>query len=302
MPVEHESPDPAAGQRAPRSAGSAAGQRGSVLVPAMRLLGALPLRLLRAVGAALGVAVCLLSPGYRRKLRANLRTAGYGSAADAWRAAADAGRMVGELPFVWRREPAELARHVVCDDLPVLEAAEAAGGIVFLTPHLGAFEVTARFYASRAPITVLYRPPRKAWLRPLVEFSRATGSMRAVPATFAGVRAMLRALRAGEAVGLLPDQVPGTGEGRWAPFFGRPAWTMTLPQRLAEQPGAQVVLVVGERLPGASGWRLHLERMDETPTPEALNARMEALIRRFPTQYLWGYNRYKRPAAAGPQR
>ncbi|ODS97619.1 MAG: hypothetical protein ABS56_08485 [Lautropia sp. SCN 69-89] len=269
------------------------------LVAAMRMLGALPLRFLRAFGAALGLAAYLLSAGYRRKLLANLRTAGYDSTADAWSAAAEAGRMVGELPFVWRRAPADLARHVVCDDLQILDAAEARGGIVFLTPHLGAFEVTARFYASRAPITVLYKPPRKAWMRPLVEFSRATGSMRAVPATLAGVRAMLRALRAGEAVGLLPDQVPGAGEGRWVPFFGRPAWTMTLPQRLAEQPGAQVVLAVGERLGGARGWRLHLERMDEPPTPEALNARMEALIRRFPSQYLWGYNRYKRPAAAG---
>lgn len=287
MPFETEPPDPVVEQR------------GSVLVAALRLLGVLPLGVLRAAGAALGIAVCLLSSGYRRKLRDNLRTAGYASMAHAWRAAAEAGRMVGELPFVWRREPAELARHVVCDDLPVLEAAETGGGIVFLTPHLGAFEVTARFYASRAPITVLYQPPRKAWLRPLVEFSRGTGSLRAVPATLAGVRAMLRALRAGEAVGLLPDQVPGAGEGRWAPFFGRPAWTMTLPQRLAEQPGARVVLAVGERLPGARGWRLHLERMDETPTPEALNDRMEALIRRFPMQYLWGYNRYKRPAAAG---
>lgn len=273
--------------------------RGHALAAAMRMLGALPLRLLHALGAALGVAACVLSTGYRRKLLANLRTAGYGSTADAWRAAVEAGRMLGELPFVWRRTPAELARHVVCDDLGILEAAEARGGVVFLTPHLGAFEVAARFYASRAPITVLYKPPRKPWLRPLAGFSRATGSMRAVPATLAGVRALLRALRAGEAVGLLPDQVPESGEGRWAPFFGRPAWTMTLPQRLAGQPGVQVVLVAGERLRGARGWRLHLETMDETPTPEALNARMEALIRRFPSQYLWGYNRYKRPAAAG---
>jgi KDO2-lipid IV(A) lauroyltransferase len=110
----------------------------------------------------------------------------------------------------------------------------------------------------------------------------------------AGVRAMLRALRAGEAVGILPDQVPGEGEGEWAPFFGEPAWTMTLPRRLAQATGAAVVVAVGERVPG--GWRLHLERLAEAPTPEALNACMERLIRRWPDQYLWGYNRYKRPA------
>jgi KDO2-lipid IV(A) lauroyltransferase len=290
MPVETERTD-------------TAGQHGrNALVGVLRLLGALPLGALRAVGAVLGIAVYLLSPGYRRKLRTNLRTAGYLSIADAFRAAAEAGRMVGELPYVWRRTPAELAPHIECGDLAVLDAAEAAGGgILFLAPHLGAFEVAARYYAGRAPITVLFKPPRQAWLRPVVAFSRSAPSMRAVPATIPGVRALLRALRAGEAVGLLPDQVPGPAEGRWAPFFGKPAWTMTLPLRLAGQPGVRVVLAVVERLPASRGWRLHLETMDEAPTPEALNARMEALIRRFPAQYLWGYNRYKRPAAAGPR-
>ena len=287
MSVEDDRPD------APRI------QRGSAPGAALRVLGALPLRLLQAVGAVLGIAVYLLSPGYRRKLRANLRIAGYPSLADALRAAAETGRMVGELPFVWHRAPAELASRVVCDDLSVLDAATAAGGgVLLLTPHLGAFEVAGRFCANRAPITVLFKPPRQAWLRPVVEFSRNTSSMRAVPTTLAGVRAMLRALRAGEAVGLLPDQVPGLGDGRWAPFFGRPAWTMTLAQRLAEQPGVRVVLAVAQRLPRARGWHLHFEAMDEAPTPAALNARMEALIRRYPAQYLWSYNRYKRPAAA----
>jgi len=95
---------------------------------------------------------------------------------------------------------------------------------------------------------------------------------------------------------VLPDQVPGEGAGAWAPFFGRPAFTMSLPERLAAQTGAAVVLAVGERLPGGQGWRLHLERMHEPPTPERLNHRLEGLIARLPGQYLWAYNRYKQPA------
>jgi len=277
-----------------------AGRPAGAPLALLRLLGALPLRLLQGMGALIGVAACLLSPGYRRKLRANLRQAGYGSATDALRAAAQAGRMVGELPFVWYASPAAFLRRVSCDDVQVLEAAEAAGrGIMFLTPHLGAFEAAARYYASRAPLTVLFKPPKQAWLRPLLALARREASINAIPATLAGVRGLLRALRAAQAVALLPDQVPGGGDGRWVPFFGRPAWTMTLPQRLAQQTGACVVLAVAERLPAGRGWRVHLETMDEAPTPQALNARMEALIRRFPAQYLWGYNRYKRPAAAG---
>ncbi|MFP5413296.1 MAG: lysophospholipid acyltransferase family protein, partial [Gammaproteobacteria bacterium] len=242
-----------------------------------------------------GVLVFAASGAYRRKIVANLRRAGHPGLAPALRAAAGAGRTVFELPWIWGRPPEALAGRMACADEALLDAFEAEGrGILFLTPHLGSFEATARWYARRAPITVMFRDPRKALIRPLVRQSRNTASMRAVPAAMAGVRAMLRALRAGEAVGILPDQVPGEGEGEWAPFFGEPAWTMTLPRRLAQATGAAVVVAVGERVPG--GWRLHLERLAEAPTPEALNACMERLIRRWPDQYLWGYNRYKRPA------
>ena len=266
-----------------------------VLAGAFRALGRLPLPVLRAIGALAGVLVFAASGAYRRKIVANLRRAGHPGLAPALRAAAGAGRTVFELPWIWGRPPEALAGRMACADEALLDAAEAEGrGILFLTPHLGSFEATARWYARRAPITVMFRDPRKALIRPLVRQSRNTASMRAVPAAMAGVRAMLRALRAGEAVGILPDQVPGEGEGEWSPFFGEPAWTMTLPRRLAQATGAAVVVAVGERVPG--GWRLHLERLAEAPTPEALNACMERLIRRWPDQYLWGYNRYKRPA------
>jgi KDO2-lipid IV(A) lauroyltransferase len=282
----------------PTDASSAAAR---ALAAGFLALGRLPLPLLRGAGAVLGVLVFALSAGYRRKMLANLARAGLADRQMAWRAAAGAGRTVLELPWLWSRSPAELADRVRCDDLGVLDSAEAEGrGILFLTPHLGAFDATARWYAARAPITVMFRDPHKALIRPLVRRSRNVERMRAVPAATRGVRAMLRALRAGEAVGILPDQVPGEGEGEWAPFFGEPAWTMTLPQRLAQASGAAVVLAVGERTAG--GWRLHLWRHDGAPTPAALNGWMEELVRRWPEQYLWGYNRYKRPrraAAAG---
>lgn len=266
----------------------------------LALAGALPLGLLRALGGVLGWVAYLASPGYRGQMRRNLEQAAPDEVPAICRAAIpEAGRMVAELPWIWTRPPEETARRVVCDSLHVLdEARDQARGILFLTPHLGGFEATARFWAARQPITVLFRPPKKAWLENLVAAARTAPGVRAVPAGPAGLRALLRALRSGEAIGLLPDQVPGRGAGTWVPFFGRPAYTMTLPERLVAQTGAAVILAVGERLPGSRGWRLHLERMDETPTPERLNRRLEGLIMRLPGQYLWGYNRYKRPAGA----
>jgi hypothetical protein len=73
-------------------------------------------------------------------------------------------------------------------------------GLVLLTPHLGSFEVSAQAYAerfgARQPITVLYRPARKRWLRELEETARARPALATAPATLAGVRQMLRALQA----------------------------------------------------------------------------------------------------------
>jgi KDO2-lipid IV(A) lauroyltransferase len=261
-------------------------------------LAAWPLPLLHTLGALLGWGAYLLSPTYRRRFRGNARQAGY-AFADVRRAVAEAGKLVGEVPRLWfgRVPPIEW------DGAELIERARAAGrGVIFLTPHLGCFEVTAQAYAQRfGPMTVLYRPARKPWLRDLVDTARARPNLSAAPTTLAGVRQMLRALKAGEAVGLLPDQVPPQGLGVWAPFFGQPAYTMTLPARLARQTGAELLLAWGERLPRSSGYCVHVRPWQGAlaTAPEAaaaqVNAQMEGLVRECPAQYLWGYARYKQP-------
>jgi len=266
-----------------------------------RLLALLPLPLLQAFGALLGWLAFALSPTYRRRFLANAGQAGY-SFGQVRAAVGEAGKLVGEVPRLWFGKPVPLE----WEGAELIEAARAAGrGVLFLTPHLGCFEATAQGYASRfGPITVLYRPARKRWLRDLVDTARQRANLASAPTTLAGVRQMLRALKAGEAVGLLPDQVPPHGLGVWAPFFGRPAYTMTLPARLAQQTGAQLVLAWGERLPAGRGFRIRLRAWSggfEEPAEAAaaqINARMEQLVREAPQQYLWGYARYKEPREA----
>ena len=112
---------------------------------------------------------------------------------------------------------------------------------------------------------------------------------------------LYRALARGEAVGLLPDQAPGVGEGVWADFFGRPAYTMTLVTRLQRVSDAAVIMAFAERLHDGRGYRLHLEPLATGDLDEAgLNRAIEAQVRRCPAQYLWSYNRYKIPAGAPP--
>jgi len=277
----------------------------------LRWMSRWPLWLLHAVGAALGWASYVLSPTYRRRFDANVAQAGI-ARKFARPAVAEAGRLIAELPYVWLRPVAQsILDKARWDGAELIDAAHAKGrGIVFLTPHMGSFEVTAQAYAERfgarhGPITVLYRPARKAWLRRLVDTSRTRRHLAAAPASLAGVRQMLRTLRRGEAVGLLPDQVPPEGMGVWAPFFGRPAYTMTLAARLAQQTGAVLLLVWGERLPRGAGYVVHVSAFDDpidttaqAESAAAINRAMEGLIRQRPQQYLWGYHRYKTPRAS----
>jgi KDO2-lipid IV(A) lauroyltransferase len=272
-----------------------------------RCLARLPLPVLHGLGRLLGRLVYLFPGRYRTRLRANAAQAGYPGAAFAARAAAQTGAMILETPKVWLRTRDCLARTHSDDDQVVLDALAEGRGILYLTPHLGCFEITARYLLQHGPITVMYRPPRQAALEPVMEQARTTSGLQAVPANLQGVRQFVRALKSGQAVGMLPDQVPSGGDGVWAPFFGKQAYTMTLAGKLAVQTGVAVILTAGQRLPGGRGWKIHYVRLPE-PLPREphalaalINQAMETLIRRFPEQYVWSYNRYKIPDDA-PER
>jgi KDO2-lipid IV(A) lauroyltransferase len=277
-----------------------------------RMLARLSLASLHRLGTVLGWLVWLASPAYRRRVRANLAQAlGAAPPPHLLRAAiAEAGRQALELPFVWLRPQAEvLSRIVRVEGGESLAAARAAGAsVLLLTPHLGCFEMCAQYCSTHGPITVLFRPPRQRALAPLMQAGRARGNIQVAPADVAGVRRLVKALRSGEMVGMLPDQAPKAGEGVWAPFFGRPAWTMTLAARLSEVKGVRVIMIWAERLPRGAGYVLHLSEPQEAIDGSlearciAINREIERLIRACPPQYLWAYNRYKRPSGvAAPE-
>src|SRR5258705_13683250 len=92
------------------------------------------------------------------------------------------------------------------------------------------------------------------WLVPLRREGRAGRAIALMPADLKGVRQLYLGLKRGEAAGFLPDQVPGKGEGEWAEFFGRPAYTMTLAARLAEREDVACFLIYGLRPPRGRGY------------------------------------------------
>jgi KDO2-lipid IV(A) lauroyltransferase len=207
--------------------------------------------------------------------------------------------MIAETPAIWFRPQADavaLVREVSGFDAAL--AARALGRqIVFLSPHLGCFEITAQYISMHIPLAALYRPPKMRWLDPLMRAGRGRPAIRLLPADLGGVRQLYRAMKSGEAVGLLPDQVPGKGEGELAEFFGRPAYTMTLAMRLVERGNVACFLVFARRLPRGRGYALSFRPLPEPQAGETalrrMNRGIEALIRECPEQYLWSYNRYK---------
>jgi KDO2-lipid IV(A) lauroyltransferase len=269
-----------------------------------KALARLPLPVLHNLGALAGWLAWLLSATYRRNFRRHIEQAGLADARS--EAIAEAGKSLLELPKIWLCPQQEVVDLVVkVSGWELVEQAWATDrGILFLTPHLGCFEVTAQYYAVRKPMTVLYRRPKQDWLAPLIEQGRGA-NLKLAPADLSGVRRLLKALKNGEAVGMLPDQVPGNGEGAWLPFFGRPAYTMTLAARLAET-GATVLMAYAERLHYGAGYHLKLFPLsaplagDLVQRATQINRELETLIRQCPGQYLWGYNRYKVPAGAEP--
>jgi KDO2-lipid IV(A) lauroyltransferase len=265
-------------------------------------LSQLPLWLAHALGWGLGWLVFLSSGVYRKRFLANAAQAGMRW--QQWLGAVGAsGQLVTELPRLWLGRPVP----VRWDGQQHVEAALALGrGVLFLTPHLGCFEITAQAYAQRygqgaQPMTVLFRPARQSWLRQLVGSARQRPGLHTAPTTLAGVKQMIKALKKGECLGLLPDQVPPLGMGQWLPFFGREAYTMTLSARLAQQTGATVLVAWGERLSWGRGFTVHVQPLaadlpaDTAEAAQRINEAMAQLIRQCPQQYLWGYARYKQP-------
>jgi KDO2-lipid IV(A) lauroyltransferase len=182
----------------------------------------------------------------------------------------------------------------------VTESLEAGKGVILATPHLGSWELFGSYCSSQYPLTSMFQKPPLKGLNKLIKDGREDSGGRYVPTDNSGIRALLKALRNGELIGILPDQVPSQG-GVLAPFFGKPALTMNLLSSLASKTNATVIFGFAKRLPWSRGYQLHFLSPDElissTPLEESaerINAQVEKCIRMAPDQYLWVYKRFQK--------
>ncbi len=269
------------------------------------LLSLIPLRILHGLGTLLGWITYWTSASYAQRMRENLGNYNAGRHPDELRRLlraniAETGKSLIELPWVWRRPVMKVLASIrVIHGKEYFDGAGKDGkGLIILTPHIGCFEIIGLYVAAMTPMTCMYTVPKKAWMDDIIRNGRQRGQMKLAPADLGGVRMLLKSLKRGEVIGLLPDQVPAHGDGEWVEFFGRPAYTMTLAGRLQQASGATVLMSWVVRLPQGKGYALHFEPLklqSGVSIEKQLNQAQEKIIRTCPEQYLWSYNRYKAP-------
>ena len=267
----------------------------------------LPLRAAHSVGALLGGVMWQVARRSRRVTLRNLALCFPEMDEVSRRQLAKAsmietGKNISELGALWLwpiEKTLGLIKQVSGEQY-VEQALGQSEGVIFVSPHLGAWELAGLYCAKKSDMTSLYRPPKLVGLNGLIHHARQRTGAKLVPTDARGVRALLQGLKNGEFTGILPDQDPGFGNGEFAPFFGIQANTMVLLSKLAYKTKGAVILIYAERLPKGQGFHLHLspiefdyQQGDISTSLVILNKSVERAINQCPQQYLWSYKRFK---------
>lgn len=281
-----------------------------------RLISVIPLPMLHCFGNLIGAVAFHTQPKLRQRIAENIQSAGIISDnaernTFIKRVCQETAKGGLELAVAWMRPSAEIEQlfHEVHGWEHIQAAVDAKKGLLLITPHLGSYDLAGRYISCHLPfpLTAMFRPPRKPWLYDVMNNGRQRDNGRTAPANLQGVKIVMKALRAAQATIVLPDQVPTGGEGIWAEFLGKPAYTMTLAAKLANMNQVATLFFCGERRSDGKGFALHIEPVhgefngDIAADVQLINRNVEYWIRRFPEQYLFSYNRFKQPSGVPPK-
>ena len=272
----------------------------------LRVFSSLPLAVMQILGATIGLITYLSSARYRGLLNHNLSVAAkkYGFTPAQWSSAMAAGMTFADTLWIWQHPKKSLEISHLDNSEEITSLIEGRQGMIVLAPHLGGFEIIPRVFSQKINATVMYKPARISWLNSLMIKCRKHPNMHFVPASLDGVRKIKRALKNGEVVGILADQVPSVGDGVWAKFFNQFAYTSTFPIKLTRLNKVSTIFVSAERRGLGKGWTIKSKLMkqpfpdDSVEAATVMNEFFEEMIMLQPSQYMWSYNRYKRPTGA----
>jgi len=287
-----------------------------VLIGLLRLLSRLPTGVLVALGRGLGRALHLLARERRQTARRNVELCLPQLSAAARRALvgehfALLGRSLAELALLWYAPRERLQRLIRIEGEP---ATLTHGGrpVMWLLPHFLALEVAgvALQLTQPRPFVSHYRKQSNAVFDRALRQGRMRLGRCTVYPRATSVRVLLKRVREGSALIILPDQDFGERDSVFAPFFGVETATLTAPARIARMLDMVVQPVVVEMLPGAQGWCVRLLPPlqgwpgggDDVADAAAMNAVIAREVERLPAQYLWVHRRFKTRPPGVPDR
>jgi KDO2-lipid IV(A) lauroyltransferase len=264
----------------------------------------------RKIGEFIGAVSALLKTRAARTTEANIRYC-FPALRDSQRdhlvkqSLKHTGRLLAEagIVFCWSEKKINGLITAVEGFEPLQKALDEHRGILVLVPHYGNWELFALHF-GRYHFMALYDPPKIAAIDKMIRESRQRTGAILLPIDGQGVRGVLQALKRSQPVSILPDQVPTRSAGIYAPFFGRPALTMTFAHRLMRNTDPLVVLGSCTRHTG--GFKITFTELpddiyseDVDASVEAMNQAIEKLVRQDPAQYQWEYKRFKHPPEGG---
>ena len=272
----------------------------------LRLMARLSLKNAQRVGAAIGD-LLMLGGSVRQVTEINL-TQAYPDLSEPERLALtratlrETGKVAAELGPLWLWPAARMEQLIRSSEgTHLIDTALAEGrGVLVLAPHIGNWELLGWYLGARYRATSMYEPPYFPGIEQFMRAGRERSGATLVPTNVRGVKAQLDTLRQGGVVGLLPDQAPDSGFIH-ADFFGLPARTMTLAQKLIRKTGAQAVMGMTLRRADGDGFDLRFLPGPDLNVPDAqeaarrLNAAVERCVALAPEQYQWTYKRWRHP-------
>lgn len=280
----------------------------SILILVMRMLSCLPLGLLRLLGRLLGWLGWLSGADSRRLITENVSLCfPHMSPAEQQQLVRSRMKHLGmlalEFCYVWNRPVNQVLATIasVEGDDYVRQSLSTGRPVILLAPHIGNWEALGVYLADQFPVTNMYQPPDNPALEDMIVTARKRNGSKLVPTNMAGVKALLKALKQGELVGVLPDQVPPLESGEFAPFFNIPALTVTLCFNLIQRTNATVIVAYAKRSQSGGQFELYFRpahediySTDQQQSLAALNREVEQCALLMPEQYQWEYKRFKK--------
>ncbi|GKT12822.1 MAG: Kdo2-lipid IVA lauroyltransferase/acyltransferase [Thiomicrorhabdus sp.] len=284
---------------------------GALLKGLVQIFSWMPYRMVQVVGIAIGYLLYWLPSSTKSIVKKNLQAV-YPNLSLAEQnqlvkqTLLESGKTTAEFGPVWCWRQSELnglIKEVKGQEL-VDEALAKNKGIIFLVPHMGNWEMAVPVISTQYPSSFLYRPPNVPSVESFMVKARSRFGGKLAPTDIRGVRTLIKALKNREVTVILPDQDPGESGGVFAPFYNRPARTMTLVSKLIQKTDCAFLFMVVKRLPDVQGFCVHylpadpdIASEDELQATTALNSGVQSCIELATEQYLWAYKRYRHPPA-----